>query len=177
MDTVLIILSQPFVWGLGLGLLIAGFGWKSAWTAKSALRSEIRRLNTEKSRLQEHLNTHLTLTGDGQKKLQDELAVAREQCENLRGTVVTLQQKPGRPENRQWQIQERAVSHLREHAPGFAAAWEQSVRAAATEMEATENGIGKWIQKVLPGSSVVSGGLSSQQTMEKVNLIPEKTDP
>jgi predicted nucleic acid-binding Zn-ribbon protein len=174
MDTVVSILSQPFVWGLGLGLLIAGFGWKSAWTAKAALRTDIRRLTTEKARLQEHLNTHLTITADGQAQLQKELAQYKEQCENMRVSLAVLQQKPGRAEIRQWQILELAASRMREQAPGFAAAWERAIRTATEEMEASEGGLTKLIRKVLPTSSTPAG--TAPQGPEKINLISEQSE-
>ena len=47
MDTLLEIIRNPFVWGLGLGLLIAAFIWKSAFSAKNNLKREIRRLQEE----------------------------------------------------------------------------------------------------------------------------------
>ena len=37
-------LQTPFVWGLLLGLLIAGFIWKSGFSARRNLAREIKRL-------------------------------------------------------------------------------------------------------------------------------------
>lgn len=152
MDILLQLLAMPFTWGLGLGLLIAAFIWKSGWTAKSVLKSEIKRAMESQRELQSHLNTHLKISATGNDQLQKELVVLKEQNENLRVTVAGLQQKPGRSEIRQWQIMELAVSRLREQAPGFAAAWEQAMRAATSDLEASESGFTKLMRKVLPGS-------------------------
>lgn len=153
METILQILSQPFVWGLALGLLVAAFVWKSSWSATSTLKAEVRRLKTEQDEMQSHLRTHLKISATGNEQLQGELESLKKQNENLRVTLLGLQQKPGRTEIRQWQIMETAVVRMREQAPGFASAWEQAVRTATEEMEASESGFTKLMRKVLPGSS------------------------
>lgn len=156
METLFQFLSLPFTWGLGLGLLIAGFIWKSGWTARSVLKSEIKRVVEGQRELQSHLNTHLKISATGNDQLQKDLQTLKEQNENLRVTIAGLQQKPGRSEIRQWQIMELAVTRLREQAPGFASAWEQAMRAATADIEASESGITKLMRKVLPGSQPVT---------------------
>lgn len=146
------VISEPFVWGLALGLLIAGFVWKSGWTASRTLKKEAARLAEEQRTLQAHLNTHLKITASGNDQTQREIEDLRRQNENLRVTVSALQQKPGRAELRQWQITEAAAARMRESAPGFAPAWEQALREATRDMEASENGISKFIRRVLPGA-------------------------
>ena len=51
MDTFWPILSHPFTWGLGLGLLIAAFVLKSALSTKAHLSREIKRLKDEHDQL------------------------------------------------------------------------------------------------------------------------------
>ena len=168
MDTLFQILSQPFIWGLGLGLLIAGFLWKSGWTARSVLKAEVKRLDESQRELQSHLNTHLKISATGNDQLQRELQTLKEQNENLRVNLQGLQQKPGRPEIRQWQIMEFAVARMREQAPGFAPAWEQAMRAATADLEASESGFTKLLRKVLP-SSPASGRVEESET---ISLMP-----
>jgi uncharacterized membrane-anchored protein YhcB (DUF1043 family) len=171
MDTLWPILSQPFIWGLALGLLIAGFILKSAYTSKTHLTQEIKRLKQELDQLQKHLNTHLKITASGNDRLEKDLTSLKEQNENLRVNIAALQQRPGRAEARQLQILETAVARMREQAPGFAQAWEQAVRQATADQDAAESGLSKLIRKVLPSSgpssSTLGDGLSLPPPEEK----------
>jgi chromosome segregation ATPase len=151
MDTLWTIISEPFTWGLGLGLLIAAFIMKSSMTAKKTLRSEINRLQAEGRDLQGHLNTQLKVNAAGTESLEKELKELRTQNENLRVNLATLQNKPGRAEARQLQVMETAVSIMREQAPGFAPVWEQALQRSETEYEAGEGGLKKLMRKVIPG--------------------------
>ncbi len=156
METLWVVLQHPFTWGLGLGLLVAGFLWKMGLDARSGLKRENKRLASELTELQKHLNTHLKISASGNDQLQKDLATLKEQNENLRVSVATLQQKPGRAEMRHLHIIEGAVRRMREQAPGFAATWEQAVRLSTADEEAAESGLTKLIRKVLPGSDTVS---------------------
>jgi uncharacterized membrane-anchored protein YhcB (DUF1043 family) len=96
MDTLWPILSHPFTWGLALGLLIAGFILKNAFTSKAHLNREIKRLKDDLDQLQKHLNTHLKITASGNDRLEKDLASLKDQNENLRVNIAALQQRPGR---------------------------------------------------------------------------------
>jgi uncharacterized membrane-anchored protein YhcB (DUF1043 family) len=159
MDSVWPILSHPFLWGLALGLLIAGFVLKNAYTAKVHFTREVKRSKDELDQLQKHLNTHLKITASGNERLEKDLSSLKEQNENLRVNIAALQQRPGRAEARQLQILETAVARMREQAPGFAQAWEQAVRQATADQDAAETGLSKLIRKVLPSSGSPSPAL------------------
>lgn len=150
MDQVASVFQQPFVWGLLLGLLFAFFTWKSAFAAKRTLRKESLRLEAEQKELQSHLNTQLKVNGEGNKVLEKKLEELREQNENLRVNLATLQNKPGRAEIRQLHIMENAVGLMREQAPGFAQAWEKAYQQAEAEHAEAEGGLKKLVQKVMP---------------------------
>jgi uncharacterized membrane-anchored protein YhcB (DUF1043 family) len=169
MDTIWPILSHPFVWGLALGLLVAGFVLKSAYTSKAHLTREAKRLKEELDQLQKHLNTHLKITASGNERLEKDLASLKEHNENLRVNIAALQQRPGRAEARQLQILETAVARMREQAPGFAQAWEQAVRQATADQDAAESGLSKLIRKVLP-----SAGSPSTALGENLALPPSQ---
>ena len=47
MDYLQLALQSPFVWGLLLGLLIAGFLWKSGFTARRHAAAEVRRVQSD----------------------------------------------------------------------------------------------------------------------------------
>jgi uncharacterized membrane protein YciS (DUF1049 family) len=82
------LLTTPFCLGLLLGLLIAGFLWKSGLSARGHLKREIRRLQDEGRDLQGHLNTQLKLNARGTDEIQKELDVNRKQNETLRVNIA-----------------------------------------------------------------------------------------
>lgn len=143
-------LFTPFAGGLGLGLLITFFTWKSGFSARRTLKRELIRVEEEGRVLQKHLNTQLKINAEGNESLQAKLEALREQNENLRVNVSELQQKPGRAELRQLSIIENAVGLMREQAPGFAQAWEKAMRQAEIEYQSSESGLKKLVRKVLP---------------------------
>lgn len=156
METFLNIIKEPFIWGLAIGLGLMIFTWKSGLSNKIRLSKDVRRLENELRDLQGHLNTQLKINSQGNQKLQQELETLREQNENMRISMATLQTKPGRAEIRQFQVMEAAVRQMREQAPGFAPAWEKAVRQAETEIEAGESGLKKLVRKVIPGIGMSS---------------------
>ncbi|MEI6676563.1 MAG: hypothetical protein WCO57_15440 [Verrucomicrobiota bacterium] len=143
-------LQNHFVWGLLLGLLVAGFSLKSGFTARRHAARELKRVETELRELQGHLNTQLKINASGNETINTELESLRRQNENLRVNIAALQQKPGRAEQRLLQIHEAAIRTLREQAPGFAAAWEKAFRQAEADLEAADSGFKKLIRRVLP---------------------------
>ena len=156
METLQYVINQPFTWGLLLGLLIAAFAWKSGFTAHRNLSRELKRVEAEIKDLQGHLNTQLKINASGNGLLQTELDSLRKQNETLRVNHAALQQKPGRAELRQLQIQELAIRMMREQAPGFAPAWEKALRQGEADVDAAESGLLKLVRRVIPGMGNVS---------------------
>ncbi len=144
-------LQERFVWGLLLGILIAGFIWKSGFSARRHLAREIKRLEGELKDLQRHLNTQLKVNASGNEALQSELDLLRMQNENLRVNNAALSQKPGRAEMRLLQVHEIAIRAMHEQAPGFAPAWEKAMRQGEAELEAADSGLKKLLRMVIPG--------------------------
>lgn len=161
-------LEQPFTWGLLLGLLIAGFIWKMGFSATRTAKREVKRLEAEMKDLQGHLNTQLKINASGNETLRQELEALRSQNESLRINNATLQQKPGRAEQRQLQIYEIAIRSMREQAPGFAPAWEKALRLAEAELDAQESGLKKLVRRVIPG-------LGNSNTPTNTVIVPEET--
>lgn len=151
MDILTEALKHPFTWGLLLGLLVAGFTWKSGFTARRHAARELKRVETEMKELQGHLNTQLKINASGNEALQAELNALRQQNETLRVNNAALQQKPGRAEQRQLQVHEIAIRTMREQAPGFAAAWEKALRQGEAEVDAADSGLKKLVRRVIPG--------------------------
>lgn len=167
------LITHPFSLGLLLGLLITAFIWKSGLTARGVLKRDIKRLQEEGRELQGHLNTQLKLNARGADDLQAQVDALKEQNENLRVNLATLQNKPGRAEQRQYQITEAAIRAMREQAPGFAPAWEQAVRTAEADYEETEGGFKRLVKRVIPGIGTTASASSSESTEEK-DEEPEK---
>lgn len=162
MDIVQTALQSPFTWGLLLGLLVAGFIWKSGFSARRVLTRELKRVESEFKTLQNHLNTQLKITASGNESVQAELESLRKQNETLRVNQATLQQKPGRAELRLLQVQEIAIRTMREQAPGFASAWEKAIRQGEQEVDAAESGLAKLMRRVIPG---LGGPAASQPVL------------
>ena len=126
------------------------FVWKSGYTASRNLKKELKRVESELSEMQGHLNTQLKINATGNEALTKELNEVKEQNENLRVNLSTIQQKPEKAELKHLHIVEAAVSKMREQAPGFASAWEQAVRAAEQDYANAESGLSKLVKKVIP---------------------------
>ncbi len=150
METLQEFISSHFAWGLFLGLFVAIFIWKSSFTARRVMKRDFKRIEGENRDLQQHLNTQLKVNAEGNESLQKKLEEMREQNENLRVNMSTLQHKPGRAELRQLTVIENAIGLMREQAPGFAQAWEKAVRQAEVDYESSEGGLKKLVRKVLP---------------------------
>ncbi|MFT5906385.1 MAG: putative nucleic acid-binding Zn-ribbon protein [Cryomorphaceae bacterium] len=151
METFTNIILERFTWGLALGLILLFLSWNSARKDKKHLKTEIKRVTSENSDLQTHLGTQLKINAKGNETLQAQLDEMRLQNETLRVNIQTLQQKPGKVEQRKLEIMETAVSTMREQAPGFAAAWEKSIRSAEDDLQSAESGLKKLIHKIVPG--------------------------
>ena len=145
------IIKNSFVWGLALGLLVAGFILKNAFFSKLQLKREIKRVEGEMRDMQSHLNTQMKITATGNEALTKQIEEFRTHNENLRVNLAALQNKPDKAEQRQFRIQEMAINAMREQAPGFAGAWEKAMRQAEVDMDSAESGFTKLMRKVVPG--------------------------
>ena len=175
METLKDIISERFTWGLIVGLVLLILSWKSNLKEKRYLKKEIKRLNQENAELQNHLGTQLKINAKGNEALQSQLDELREQNETLRVNIHTLQQKPGKTEMRKLEIMETAVSSMREQAPGFAAAWEKSMRDAEDHMHDAESGLKKLIHKVIPSFRATPALASKESNSKQVTVVDAET--
>ncbi len=150
METFTEIISHPFSWGLIVGLILMFLTWNSGRKDRKYLKAEINRLTLENSELQTHLGTQLKINAKGNETLQVQLDEYKEKNETLRMNIQSLQQKPEKIEHRRLEVMEAAVTSMREQAPGFASAWEKSMREAENQMEEAEGGLKKLMRKVVP---------------------------
>ncbi|MGC9325619.1 MAG: hypothetical protein ACP5G0_12835 [Desulfomonilia bacterium] len=133
--------DNPFPLGLLIGLAIAFIMW-----ARGLIKS--RSLNREISKLKESLYTKMQIDAKGHQSRENELEHLRKANENLRITVKSLQQKPGRTEIRQLHVYDKAIHTMLARAPGFAATWEIVLKEAEEDVEKSETGITAFMRRV-----------------------------
>lgn len=128
MDFIWDLFTKPFIWGLLLGLLFAGYAtWSRFRTAR------------EFSRYKRHLSDKLELEADGHGKLKSEKEKLARENENLR-IKIGGSKDPARELQRQLEIFARAEKSMMINAPGFAGAWETAKSAAMAEVNSEERG-------------------------------------
>lgn len=125
--------------GLGLGLLVA----LSVWINSFSKRREI-------ADLKKHLHTQMNINAKGYEELQKEVEKLKKENENLRITVATLSNKPGRAELKTLHLWDKALSILTLKSPMFAPAWEIAIAEAKNEIEDAESGMKALVRKVFP---------------------------
>lgn len=142
--------------GLGLGLLVTLFVWANSLRARSRSRKETEELKT-------HLQTHMSIHAKGYEDLKQEIEKLKKDNENLRITVATLSNKPGRAELKLLHTWETALKILTLRSPGFATAWETAINEAKQEIEETESGMRALVRKVFSMRPLEDGTASLSQ--------------
>jgi hypothetical protein len=173
MDQVFYVLSQPFTWGLVVGLFMMVVTWRLMHKDVSMLRSDNKRLIEENRELQSHLGTQLKINASGNAQLEKQLEEFKEQNETLRMNLNLAQQKPGRAERRQLEMLEAAASTMREQAPGFAPAWEKAMRDAEVHQQEAEGGLKKLMRKVMPNRKTARVISMHENEIKDVEKTPE----
>ena len=157
--------QHPFLFGLVIGLMVAIGIW-----IKGLLKA--RGLNKEITKLKESLYTKMQIDTKGHMTRENELEQLRKHNENLRVSMKSLLQKPGRAEIRQLHVYDLAIHTMLAKAPGFAPTWEMVLKEAEEEIRHTETGLSAFVRKVfIPGKSL-------PKDTNEVNLIDyeEKKD-
>ena len=113
-----------------------------------------------------HLERQMKITDAGNATLVKELETLKKDNENLRISVKTLGQKPGRAELRLLNIYDSALRKMMSQAPGFSSAWEISLQEAEREYEANETGLKSIVGKVFGSGSGVAHETTTVQQLE-----------
>lgn len=129
--------------GLGFGLLVALLGWINSFRKSSSARKEMETLKT-------HLQTQMSINAKGYDELRKEVDRLKKENENLRISVSTLSNKPGRAEMKTLQIWDKAIRMMTVTSPGFASTWEMAVNEARKDVEDTDTGIKPLVRRVFP---------------------------
>ena len=141
-----------FLSGLFIGLVITLVMWARGFFKAHFLKREIKRFK-------ESMYTKMQIEAKGQKAQGNELEGVKRENENLRITVQSLQQKPGRAEIRQLHIFDKAIHSLLARSPGFGPAWEIVLKEAEEEIRQSETGIKAFIRQVFsPQSARIQSG-------------------
>ena len=149
MDELTKITDYPFLFGLAIGLVIAVFFW-----ARSVFKA--RQLNGEIKKLREHLHTKFEIESADNERRKEELNQLRQERDNLRNMIQVLNQKPGKQEVRQTQIYQKAVETMFEKSPGFAPAWQITLKEAEEQVQQAERGLIPFLKRMTgtPGKAL-----------------------
>ena len=148
-------------------LIIMGIAFGATLSYLKSLLT-IRNHKKELKEYKEHLDRQMKITNAGSTNLVSELEKVKQENENLRISVQTLNQKPGRAELRLLNIYDAALRKMMSQAPGFSTAWENSLQEAEREYEANETGLKSIVSKVFgSGTGVVTDNHSIPQIERK----------
>lgn len=160
------ILGNPFLRGLVIGLVVAGVVWFRSLFKFKQLSADIKKLR-------EHLHTKLEIDSADNERRKVDLERLKQERDNLRNMVQVLNQKPGKQEIRQAQIYQKAAEIMFEKSPGFAPAWQITLKEAEEEMRSAEKGLIPFIKRMTS-----STGTSNTTEQEKSrNNTLELEDP
>ena len=150
-------LLRPFFIGLYIGLAVCLF---------IAIRSKVkqRKLRKEINQLKQHIQTKLEIEAETSERRKKEIEALKMENENLRITLQSYYQKPGRMEIRQLHIYQKVVEILTEKAPGFAQSWQSALKDGEEEIKRTERGLIPFIKKLLPGRTIESTALQDKNS-------------
>ena len=101
----------------------------------------------ESARLRQMLTDRMELESEGLTKLKKENEELKKANENLRISIQTYAQKPGRKELQRLTVYQTAVDRL---IPGFGAAWQAALKESEAEFEKTYVGVQAFIRKMIP---------------------------
>jgi hypothetical protein len=135
------VLTEPFALGLYLGLIIACIVW-----AKFLFK--VRDANKEVKKLKQHLQTQLDLEAESKENRKQEIEKLKKENENMRITLANLSQKPEKAEIRQFYVYQKAIDLMFERAPGFAPAWQSTLKEAEGSVQDAEQGIVPLMKRV-----------------------------
>jgi len=149
-------------------LIIIGIAFGAVISYLKSLLT-IRKHKKELKEYKEHLDRQMKITDAGNSTLVTELESIKKENENLRISVKTLGQKPGRAELRLLNIYDAALRKMMSQAPGFSSAWENSLQEAEREYEANETGLKSIVGKVFGSGTGVTNDTNNLQQIGHKN--------
>ncbi len=136
-----LLLNNPFIQGLVLGLAIALIFWLQGIAKNS-------KLNKENSRLREGMNAQISTAAQNNALYIRENEEMKKKLATMEMTLSTLSQKPKRAELKTLYVYDKAIHLMYARTPGFATAWESVLREAEQEIAKSESGFIPLMKKV-----------------------------
>jgi hypothetical protein len=124
-------MANPFAKGLAIGLFFCFIIMIRGYLNRRYLSKEVITLRS-------HLHTKLEIDSAENERRKQEIEMLKQERDNLRITVQSLNQKAGRKEIRQYYLYQTALDMMFEKAPGFAPAWQITLKEAETLFEKSE---------------------------------------
>lgn len=133
--------------GLGSGLLVALIVFMIMTIKISNVKANAK---AESNKLKSILTDRMEIESEGVSRLKSENEKLKKENENLRISIQTYSQKPGRKELQRLQVYQTAVDRLIINSPGFGAAWQAALKDSEAEFEKTYIGVQPFIRKLIP---------------------------
>jgi len=140
------IMANPFAKGLAIGVFFCIVFIIRGYLSRRDLAQEVTRLRT-------HLHTKLEIDSKENERRKQEIDMLKQERDNLRITVQSLNQKPGRKEIRQYYLYQTALDMMFEKAPGFAPAWQITLKEAENLFEKSESGVVPLLKRLMPSNT------------------------
>lgn len=138
---------ENILYGLVAGLIIALITYIVMAVKLKGAKSAAEK---ENARLRQMLSDRMELESEGVARLKKENEELRKNNENLRISMQTYAQKPGRKELQRLTVYQTAVDRLIINSPGFGAAWQAALKESEDEFEKTYTGVQAFIRKMIP---------------------------
>ncbi len=138
---------ENILYGLAAGLIIALIIYIVMAVKLKGAKSAAEK---ENARLRQMLSDRMELESEGVARLKKENEELRKSNENLRISMQTYAQKPGRKELQRLTVYQTAVDRLIINSPGFGAAWQAALKESEDEFEKTYTGVQAFIRKMIP---------------------------
>ncbi len=155
------IIANPFAKGLALGVIFSIIIFIRGFLRRRELSAEV-------SRLRNHLHTKLEIDSGENERRKNEIESLKQERDNLRITVQSLNQKPGRKEIRQYYIYQTALDMMFEKAPGFAPAWQITLKEAERVFDDSEKGVVPLLKRLMPTNT--SKQVEEYEKLSRVSL-------
>ena len=135
---------NDFIVGLIVGLAVAVV---LAVALLSKTASAKKQAKAEVEKYKRMLQDRMELESDGLTKLKGEVEELKKQNENLRISLNTMSQKPGRKEMQRLDVYQTAAERLSINSPGFAPVWQAALKESEAEFRKTFLGLNPYLRK------------------------------
>ncbi len=141
---------QYLLLGLSIGLFVA----LVLWVVMAIKRRAIKKASElEILKYKNMLSQRMELESEGMEKLRKENESLKSANENLRISLQTMSQKPGKREIARLQVYQTAVDRLTINSPGFGPAWQAALKESEEEFSKTLSGTIPFLRKFIPNKT------------------------